>query len=414
MQRFGLVLLWLSAAAAIETKVHSSDKEFLRRLKVAKRATGGKPRNQMHPRDASRGPSGHAAVACTRFVRRKSLLRGRCTFWEAEQCLRRRAILFLGTSVSRHWIFALKNLLGRHNGKANAEDNFVSYLSTPDAVRTITKGNYRDAEKELCQSDKNDWGNKSFFPGPWNPSRCQGYISSTETFLLFERAEAFSDSQIEVDFVGRSINGVHVSSNVVRDFLSASSIWGFQQNCSAVVINAGLELAVNLKNTAESLNSTVQRKIPTIIAALAPVIQAQGNLCWRLTTNVCCEQVGGDLPSGEAGRSGTNDCVFFHKTGRCLSKHSMDLEPVQDQISAGNLEIRRVLATLYPKIHVLDAEAMSAHSKCRYYYEDWVHAPVLAYEQIDAWMVKVLKCPCGGGPEDAKINNSTKAKMAQI
>jgi len=48
------------------------------------------------------------------------------------------------------------------------------------------------------------------------------------------------------------------------------------------------------------------------------------------------------------------------------------------------------------KIKVLDTWSMTPDEKCNRY-EDWVHHPLLAYEQIEAWITGVLGCPCSGG-----------------
>jgi hypothetical protein len=52
-------------------------------------------------------------------------------------------------------------------------------------------------------------------------------------------------------------------------------------------------------------------------------------------------------------------------------------------------------------VAVLDAWAMTADAKCGNY-EDWVHHPRLAPEQIEAWLTTVLGCPCSLAAEAAE------------
>jgi len=45
-----------------------------------------------------------------------------CTYGDAEQCFKDRAVLILGTSVSRHWLFELQSVLTRKRGQLKQDD----------------------------------------------------------------------------------------------------------------------------------------------------------------------------------------------------------------------------------------------------------------------------------------------------
>ena len=69
-------------------------------------------------------------------------------------------------------------------------------------------------------------------------------------------------------------------------------------------------------------------------------------------------------------------------------------------IGAVNSAVTRAIAADEPRMGVLDTWAMTAHTKCGKY-EDWIHHPVLAYEQIARWLSD--RCPAcdDGGPGGA-------------
>jgi len=65
-----------------------------------------------------------------------------CTYGDTVGCLQDRAILIIGTSVSRHWFFELQSALTRKGGLRSSTDTYVDYLETKDEWLT----SYRDSK----------------------------------------------------------------------------------------------------------------------------------------------------------------------------------------------------------------------------------------------------------------------------
>ena len=69
-----------------------------------------------------------------------------CTFADAENCLRDRAVLIVGTSVSRHWFFELQSVLTRKKGSRQPGDGFVEGL--PKTNQEFDQG-YRERKSTV-------------------------------------------------------------------------------------------------------------------------------------------------------------------------------------------------------------------------------------------------------------------------
>ena len=97
----------------------------------------------------------------------------------------------------------------------------------------------------------------------------------------------------------------------------------------------------------------------------------------------------------------------------CLNRDGTDMAPVQSRLRAGNDEVVKQLAWREPRVTVLDSWALTDASKCPAY-EDWVHAPSLAFEQLERWMQDELGCSCSGPPrtDPSPWWNNSRSKFA--
>ena len=113
---------------------------------------------------------------------------------------------------------------------------------------------------------------------------------------------------------------------------------------------------------------------------LSRISQAGGKPCWRLSTQPCDH----GHPTGGAG------CV-----NAANSSHSCvwDLVNEGNSVAAGAISLWNAEQGKGAYVATLDTWSMTPEEKC-INYEDWVHAPGLAYEQIEVWMKQVLNCDC--------------------
>ena len=81
----------------------------------------------------------------------------RCgSFGHAASCLAGKHVLIVGSSVSRHWWFALQEVLSRDGGRARDADLFA-----PRLARRTWAPQYREREKALCGGGAPAWSELS-------------------------------------------------------------------------------------------------------------------------------------------------------------------------------------------------------------------------------------------------------------
>ena len=166
--------------------------------------------------------------------------------------------------------------------------------------------------------------------------------------------------------------------------MKAAAARGLDPNRTVLLINAGLELAINRPKTMLTPREEVLAKLPGIIAGLAPVAAAGGKIIWRTSTQICCMNKG----------------LSYNETV-CLGKRGEeDMLPVRRMVREGNSGVEAILREFYPSVGILDGYALTTEGlggldKACKFYEDFVHAPLLAPRQIVVWMTDLLGCSCG-------------------
>jgi hypothetical protein len=291
-----------------------------------------------------------------------------CTFNDAEKCLAERGVLIVGTSVSRHWHFALQEVLSRDHGKAKASDFFVETLVDKTSNEWFI--GYRESEKAVCGGGVKSWKNIN----SWN-ALCTSVSNSTNTLLVFQWTSPFQ--------------GLTYSRDAVDYLLRAMPKYGLSVKKSTLVLNAGLELAVNYRG-AQPPAEKAQSDLPGIIDVMDEVLQVGGDVCWRLSTQLCCQdKERGNQPFHP-------NSTKIQKT--CTNKGFTNMAEAESVLMAVNEKVVEAINTdtRRRKVKILDAWSMTPDDICNHY-EDWVHHPLLAYEQIEAWMTGPLGCQCGGG-----------------
>lgn len=176
-----------------------------------------------------------------------------------------------------------------------------------------------------------------------------------------------------------------LAGKAVVDLLAAAKAKGLDPRRTVVLANAGLELAVNMRDPLTPPTQSVANLFPGIMAALAPVGNAGGHIGWRLSTHICCSKHG-----------------MHYSEVECF-KRTEDLLPRIARLTESNVAIGNMLRSSYPSVGVVDGWALTnltflggMNGTCQRY-EDWVHAPLLAPLQIQSWIADVLRCPCSGG-----------------
>lgn len=317
----------------------------------------------------------------------------KCTFKEAQECLRGRNILIMGTSVSRHWHFALQRVLSRENGTALPDELFVDFFSIMDLKKWYT--GYRENEKVLCGSDSEN-------SRKGESKQCMYLEKETDTLMAFHWLAPFTA-------VLPSKQGKPTETSLRQDgiataaFLDTLHTFKRDLSNSAVLVNGGLELAMLVQNQhmdedmLRQEESEITDRFQQIIDSLfKPIFEINGNICWRLSTQLCCQHYVGDpLPyRGHAHRQ------YWTDEAPCLNMHLTNITQVQLHLARTNAQIVNLIkknngeSGRVHNIDVFDSWALTDHSKCDRY-EDFVHAPLLSFEQIEAWMVGNLKCKCG-------------------
>jgi hypothetical protein len=121
---------------------------------------------------------------------------GLCSFADAEACLRGRAVLVVGTSVSRHWFFALQEILLLHavdsegkglDGLAAPGSSFVGVLGPRGRSQGSNVASYRAHEMELCGGGAAAWVADHKHRGimPFIDMACFWHHTPTNTSLRF-------------------------------------------------------------------------------------------------------------------------------------------------------------------------------------------------------------------------------------
>jgi hypothetical protein len=292
----------------------------------------------------------------------------KCTFHDAEMCLAGRGVLIVGTSVSRHWHFALQEVLTHDHGKAEASDLFVETLV--NKTKNEWSIGYRESEKAVCGGGVKSWKEVN----PWN-ALCTNINKPSNTLLVFQWTSPFQ--------------GLKLLQEAVDYLLHAMPKYGLSIKKSTLLLNAGLELAVNYRG-AEPPAEKAQNDLPGIINVMNEVLLRGGDACWRLSTQLCCQ----DKENGN--RLFHPNSTEIQKTR--TNKGGTNMAQAESVLTAVNEKVVQAIESdsRQRKIKVLDTWSMTPDEKCNRY-EDWVHHPLLAYEQIEAWITGVLGCPCSGG-----------------
>ena len=81
-----------------------------------------------------------------------------CTFADADECFKDTNLLIMGSSTSRHWFFALREILQETEKRVgingiDGRTDFVTVLSP----RNRYAKNYRESEKKVCGGGKLLW-----------------------------------------------------------------------------------------------------------------------------------------------------------------------------------------------------------------------------------------------------------------
>ena len=328
-----------------------------------------------------------------------------CTFGDADHCFADTNLLILGSSTSRHWFFVLREVLNATATRNGAPVDlsrvgFVSLLSP----RNRYAKNYRQHEKDLCGGGKLAWSGidavKTSLPLMPTGPRCSTFVKKTRTLLTFVWHLPFRREEARA--LGKA--GQVVLADARANKLAKSR----------VLINGGLELAINVRNKTQPLAEAVNDTLPDVVAALRPVLDAGGSVTWRTATRVCCEKPWKRPAAQHQHQQDSNDSSISNVKGPvCLNRDGTDMAPVQSRLRAGNDEVVKQLAWREPRVTVLDSWALTDASKCPAY-EDWVHAPSLAFEQLERWMQDELGCSCSGPPrtDPSPWWNNSRSKFA--
>ena len=115
--------------------------------------------------------------------------------------------------------------------------------------------------------------------------------------------------------------------------------------------------------------------------ATSNTTKTANTVTWRTASNVCCEKQIRGPPS----------------TASCVNRDGVDLDVVRDRLRNINEEAVKQLRIQEPRISILDSWNTTGYDTCSAY-EDWVHAPSLAFLQLESWMRDILGCSCTGIP----------------
>ena len=305
-------------------------------------------------------------------------------------------MLIIGTSVSRHWHFALQEVLSRDHGKAKASDGFVETLQNKTSSSWLE--GYRESEKEICGGGVKSWKEVSFFN-----ALCTNINAATNTLLIFQWTSPFQSLEL--------------MRKAVANLLTTMPTLGLNVRNSTLLLNAGLELAVNYRGASiVTPEKKARLDMPGIINIMDKVLLAGGEVGWRLSTQLCCEKKYTDVESHT--RTGPFHPNNTESEKTCSNRGGLNMAEAEIQLKAVNREVVQAIESDpgQRKIKVLDAWSMTPDSKCNDY-EDWVHHPILAYEQIESWLTEVLKCPCSipvhGSEYFRDYSNDTNGVMNQ-
>ena len=294
-----------------------------------------------------------------------------CTFADADRCFADTNLLVLGSSTSRHWFFVLREVLDGDRGPScnRAEVGFVAALAPSNKYAV----GYRKEEIRMCGGGKLQWSTidtvKTSLPHMRGGPRCSMLLERTKTLLNFVWHLPFRIDEATALGTASKV----LLSDTQRNNLTVSRI----------LINGGLELSINVKNGTQSwIRRTMTETLPHVVSAMRPVLDAGGSVTWRTATQVCCQKKRVDPATGQS---------------VCVNKDNVDMDPVSNRLRTANQEAVHQLAEMEPRVSILDSWALTDRSKCPAY-EDWVHHPPLAFEQLEWWMQDQLSCTCTGAP----------------
>ena len=314
-----------------------------------------------------------------------------CTFADADECFKDTNLLILGSSTSRHWFFALREVLQETGNRIgingiDGRTDFVTVLSP----RNRYAKNYRESEKKACGGGKLLWSEvdqvKSSLPGLKNGARCSALINRTHTLLTFVWHIPF-----RLGMGGAA--ALWDASPVLLSDAKAN-----QMRVSRVLINGGLELSINFNDTHYSWLKVMNKTLSNITEPWKRILESRppgstkstatsntsktaNTVTWRTASSVCCEKQTRGPPS----------------TAPCVNRDGVDLEVVRGRLRKVNEEAVKQLRIREPRISILDSWNTTGYDTCSAY-EDWVHAPSLAFLQLESWMRDILGCSCTGIP----------------
>ena len=90
---------------------------------------------------------------------------------------------------------------------------------------------------------------------------------------------------LQLDGVGVGADGTDTSEHARRLLVAAE-----------VIINGGLELAINIENATALWPARLNATLGDVLRFLAPVLNAGGAVTWRTATRLCCEHGNWDNP----------------------------------------------------------------------------------------------------------------------
>uniref|UniRef100_A0A7S2GSJ3 Uncharacterized protein n=1 Tax=Octactis speculum TaxID=3111310 RepID=A0A7S2GSJ3_9STRA len=185
----------------------------------------------------------------------------------------------------------------------------------------------------------------------------------------------------------------------ITHMLVKMPVLGFDVRNAMLLVNGGLEIAINWlplkfqdRFRASSREEVVRECLPRIIGSVIdPVRNAGGQAFWRLSTQLCCINLERRPYHARSEADARN----------CTNRKGDTMAEVEGWLVKTNRDVERLLELdsrkheANGKVGILDTWTMTPDEKCDMY-EDWVHHPLLAFEQIEEWMVNGLNCPCSG------------------
>ena len=225
----------------------------------------------------------------------------------------------------------------------------------------------------------------------------------------------------------------------VERLLAVTAAKGLDASRATLVLNGGLELAINYVNQSthrsvalskEGIDRVISAEMPANLTGMRALEAAGGQAVWRLSTRLCCTHADGvPLPMrawlpGAEGHS------------KCENKGQTKVADVEERVRAANAVVERSLTgkdwanrsatgvDLSGPFPLLDAWAVTGggphrdgqekekekqqppwqpqpqpqrfktHKESCELYDDWVHSVSMAIDVIHVWLAEVLQCRC--------------------